>query len=144
MKNKKFTAVLLVVVLLSVTCGVIFADSISSAVLSVVNRFTAAVDSTGADITNSSQEEMDNSAIEAKQKINNILASTDEEVRTELKEYKDAEIIKRNQEIDSLVNDIEVSVKEKKVQKLDEYKQKIDESINKEYNKLLKDLIDGN
>ncbi len=143
MKNKKAAAILVIIVILSMTFGVVFAGSINAAVASVVGRFTSTLDSTGSSVADNSQQEMGYSAIEARQRIDNILASTNNEIRTQLEQYKNSEIQKRNQEIDTLVNDIQTSVNEKKVQKLDEYKLKIDQSIDKEYNKLLKDLIEG-
>lgn len=139
--NRKVLLMLAIVsTLFAASFAIVYADSISAIISVIVERVTIALDSVGQNKIEATGNDMANVANETKTSINSIIDNADGDLSKELDQYKNMRINEKNQEIESLLKDIDASVKQKKAEKLDEYKQKIDDKINKEYEKLLKDL----
>ncbi len=141
---KKTALILIISLLLLASYSVVYAGSITGALSSIVARVVVAFDRIGDGISGDSENEMADIAVKTKNIVDGIISKTQQDVEAELDAYKDAQLEKKNQEIDALVKDTEASVNRKKAEKLDEYKEKIDEKINREYDKLINDLTNGN
>jgi hypothetical protein len=139
--NKKALLMLAIVSTLFVSSfAIINAESISTVVSAIVQRVTIALEGIGQNKVEASGNDMEIVANDTKTSIDGIVNNAEDDFSKELDQYKNARISEKNQEVESLLRDIDASVKQKKAEKLDEYKQKIDDKINKEYEKLINDL----
>lgn len=138
--NKKTILLLAVVSILLASFAIVYADSLGSVVASIIDRISIAFENIGQDKAASSEKQMVSLANETETTINSIIANAQNELSRELEEYKNIQINKKNHEIELFIKDIESSIEQKKIEKLNKYQQRIDDIIDKEYEKLINDL----
>lgn len=132
------------VLIISIICmsfGFVFADTIYDVITNVVNRVTSVFNSTGDETIASVDSEIDKMIQDAEKSIAAIEEETKAEFKSELTNYKIAQLEKKSKEIEDMLLNIKEKVNAKKIEKLEEYKSKIDQRIEDEYDKKLKTLI---
>jgi F0F1-type ATP synthase membrane subunit b/b' len=120
--------------------GIVFADNISNVITNIIGKVSIMLDSTGNSSSSKAQQQMANSATDVKQQIDGMINNANTDIEKQLEEYKNAQLNKKNQEIDTMITELQNEINQKKQEKLVEYKAKIDEKINNEYDKLINDL----
>lgn len=139
--TKKGIAILMAICLTLSATSFVFADNISDALSAVINKISILFDTTGNSNADEAQQGMTTTAADTKQKVDSIINGANSDIEKQLEDYKNAQLNKKNQEINSMMTELQKSVDAKKQEKLNEYKQKIDDKINSEYNKLINDLM---